>query len=143
MPLVLLPLLDSQICAVQICPGREPLNRLVNQVSIRHGMPHNRSPEACSVDDIGNVSHNLALARPRSHCANGYHLLPRLQHGMPAAQKAEVSAYGKHPFRQIHYILVVQVAVGENASVYPAIHNYILKVILRPDGKASRVKVAA
>ncbi len=90
--LILLPLLDGAFMPVQVLEGGEPLDRLLLQVAVRHGVADHDDPSAPGLQQGSHPPGSLTLPRPRSDGADGYDRDLGLQHGLLWCKQDKVRA---------------------------------------------------
>lgn len=133
MRLVLLTLLQRDAGRVEIGERREPLNALGAEVAVRHRMPYRTHASSTSAENVDDTPAHRALAAARSHRAHGDHRLRRGEHRATRAEKLEIGAGGEHAAREVHHVLVRDVAVGEDHAVHALVAHETLEILFSHD----------
>ena len=134
--LVLLALLDGALVPVQVLEGREPLHRLLHQVTVRHGVPDGHHPPALVQELPADAARRLALSGAGAHRADRHDRLGRTDRGVVEAQQGEVGAGRDHLRCLVHDVLVRHVGIGEDHQIDRQLANQLLDAVLLVDRDA-------
>ena len=102
-------------------------------------MAHDGDAPAALAKDARHTPADGALAAAGAHGADGDHRLGRAQHGSPGREQGEVGARGQRPAREMHHLLVADVAVGEHHLVNAALADDPLEIFFGLDRDAMRI----
>lgn len=105
-------------------------------------MTNGDSAEPGITEQFGNVTRSLRLATARANGANSDNRLHTLNHCVLWAKQAEVSTGSHDTVGNLHHSLVVQIRIGQDATVCMFTLDLVFKILFIPDGKAMRVERA-
>jgi hypothetical protein len=133
---IFLPLLNRDPVRPKVFGIGETLHPLLPEVSVRHRVTQHRHALAGSSKQADYGSAGLALPRSGAGSTDGHHRPTRLQHGPAWCEQAEIRPGRECPTREVHYLLVRQIGVGEDARIHAQSSDHFLQLILRMDRDA-------
>jgi len=116
--LELLPLFDGGMKPLQILGGRKALDRLLDQVTVRHRVAHHHHPASRFPQDRRNPPGGLALAGAGPRRTDGHDRDRRAEHGMPRTQQQVIRSRRQGLGGQVHDMFVGDVRVTEDHHVH-------------------------
>ena len=143
MGFVLLALLDGGLVEVQVAVGLEPLDRLLLQITVWHGVTYDGNTLAHLLDDRRHRAGGLGFARSRSGGADGDDGPLRPDGRLPMAQEHEAGPCRDGARCQMHHRFVTQVRVGQYHHVHVLGHDHLFKFLLELDGDPLWVQIAS
>ena len=91
---VFFPFFQGALMGSKIPVGRKPLNLLLSQISVRHGMTNRHNLPAHFTQNGAYLAGGLGLSAPGSHGTDGNNGFPRFQHGIGGSDQDEIGAFG-------------------------------------------------
>ena len=142
MRLVLLPLFNGDIVAIQVAVAGETLHALRYQVSIRHGMTNDDWFLPQLLESVGDEARRLALARPRSNGTDGDDRATTIEHHVVGPEKGKSGSSGDTAAGQVHDMLMRDIGIGEDAGIYTLFADDRLELILVMNRDPPRIESA-
>ncbi len=140
MGLVFFPLLDGAVRLPKVLQRSKPLDRLLRQVAVWHGMTDHGDPHAGLSKPPRRRARERTFPRPRPHGADGDHRFGGAQHRRVWSQQIEVRPGRERPRGQVHDLLVRDVAVGEDDVIDRMGVDDRFQLSFRDDGNAVRIQ---
>ena len=115
--LILLALLGGALRGVEIGPAREALNALLREIAVGHRMPQHGDPQPGRAQALRQPPRDDRLAAAGSHRCDRDHRQRRFEHCPVGTEQNEIGAARERTRRQMHHVIVRNVAIGEHHLV--------------------------
>ncbi len=114
---VLLPLLDGAAVGIEIGKIGEPLDDLLGEIAVGHGVARHHRRFAAVPNDPADLPGGLGFPAPGPHRADRHGRLFGLEHGVGGPQQDEISAPGHGDGPLVHHLGMGHVGIGESHQI--------------------------